>query len=316
LKLVLTPGWYADRVSELTSEFPQLDVVSPASHEDFAREMVDADILFGWLGREQFVAARKLRWLQSGGAGVEWLARIPEVAGSGVAITNTRGAHAATIAEHTFAMLLALTRCTNGLWEMQQQHRWATPPGARPVGISGLTFGVIGLGNIGRAIAKRAAAFDTHVLAVDMFPGAKPDYVAELWGLPGLPRLLAESDIVVVATPLTAETTGMLGADRLALMKPTAYLAVISRGGIVDEPALAGALRSGKLAGACLDVTGQEPLPEDSELWTTPNLLLSPHTSGASRQTDALVWSIFVANLRRFLAGQPLENLVDIGRGF
>jgi phosphoglycerate dehydrogenase-like enzyme len=175
---------------------------------------------------------------------------------------------------------------------------------------------VVGLGNIGRQIAKRASAFDMRVIAVDADDVPKPDYVAQVARLDALDSLLGSADVVAVATPLTPQTRKMIGAAQLALMKPEAYLLVVSRGGIVDERALAAALKEGQFAGAGLDVSETEPLPPESPLWDVPNLLFTPHCSGSSRQTTEGAWRVFAENVGRFVRGEPLENVVDKKRGY
>jgi phosphoglycerate dehydrogenase-like enzyme len=177
-------------------------------------------------------------------------------------------------------------------------------------------MGIIGLGNIGRAIAKLAHAFEMNVIAVDAHEVPRPDYVSELGLLDGMDGLLRRSDVVVVATPITAETRGMLGAEQLALLKPSAYLMVMSRGGIIDEAALARMLREGRLAGAGLDVTATEPLPPESELWDAPNIFITPHCSPASKQTGELVVKICRENLARYLSNEPLSHVVDKRLGY
>ena len=199
---------------------------------------------------------------------MERIAAISEITDGDVIVTNTRGAHAATIAEHTFGMLISLTRHFPRLFQAQQEHEWLPRFDSHPVGLSNLTLGMIGLGNIGRAIAKRGKAFDMKVIAVDTHKIPQPDFVTELSLSDGLPELLRRADVVVVTTLFTPQTAGMLKAQQLAQMKPTAYLLVVSRGGIVDE---------GRLAGAGLDVTATEPLSKESPLWHTPHL--TPYTA-------------------------------------
>ncbi len=320
MKIVIGGRADPQDVAALQQAHPQLElvVVPHAGHGDsdaVLGAIADADALYiHTVTPEMHRRARKLRWVQSQGAGVEWLADAPEFAASDVTLTNTRGAHAGTIAEHAFGLLLSLTRCLPELREAQQAHQWKRP--SRPVGLSGLTFGVIGLGNIGRALAQRAAAFDMRVVAVDANDVPKPDYVARLACLDDLETLLREGDVVAVAAPLTPETRGMLGAAQLGQLKASAYLLVVSRGGIVDEAALVAALRAERLAGAGLDVTAREPLPEDSPLWDAPNLLLTPHCSGASRPTREMAWRIFAENLGRVVRGEPLQNVVEKQRGY
>ena len=303
-------------MEEAQQAFPQIQFVAAGDEDDILREIVDAEIVFGGISREAFLAAKQLKWIQNPGAGVEGLARIPELAESDVTITNTRGAHAATIAEHAFGLLISLTRQLPHLLDAQREHNWIRPFSAPQVGLTGLTLGVVGMGNIGRAIAKRGHAFDMNVIGVDVNEVPKPDFVAELRLLDGLDDLMRRSDVVAVAAPITPETAGMLGPEQLRLMKPTAYLIVVSRGGIIDEDTLMQMLNDGQLAGAGLDVTATEPLPQDSPLWDTPNLLVTPHCSGSSSYTSAAGRAIFYENLRRYLAKEPLTNLVDLKRGF
>jgi D-2-hydroxyacid dehydrogenase (NADP+) len=264
---------------------------------------------------EQLRAAKQLKWVQSQGAGAEWIGNVPELVEHPAQLTNTRGAHAQTIAEHAFAMLLHFTRGLELFVQTKRERRWAKPGGSL-VGLSGMTLGVIGLGRIGSAIAQRGHGFDMRVIAVDANDVPRAAYVEQLWGLDGLPRLLGEADVVVVAIPSTPETRGLLSAERIGRIKNGAYLLVMSRGGIVDERAAAGALKEGRLAAAGFDVFANEPLEEDSPLWDAPNALLTPHCSGSSRQTTALAWSIFADNLGRFVRGEPLDNLVDKRRGY
>jgi phosphoglycerate dehydrogenase-like enzyme len=232
-------------------------------------------------------------------------------------VTNTRGGHAPAIAEHTFALLLALTRRIPDHLARQHEHHW---PARSQLGVmrelTGATMVVVGMGNIGRAIAKRAVAFEMRVLGVDIQPGPAPDGVEAIWPLDRLDEALRQADVLVIATPQTAETRGMIDARRIGLLPPEAYLVVISRGRIVDEPALIAALQAGKLAGAGLDVTATEPLPPDNPLWEAPNVIITPHCSGGSRQTSARVWDITTENIRRFVAGEPLTNVCDKQAGF
>jgi D-2-hydroxyacid dehydrogenase (NADP+) len=179
------------------------------------------------------------------------------------------------------------------------------------------TMGIVGFGTVGRALAKRAQAFDIRVIAVDLYPIDKTDDVDALWGLDRLGDLLCESDYVVVTVPYTPQTQGMIGAEQLALMKPSAVLIGISRGGIIDQEALAQALRENRLAAAALDVFKPEPLPADSELWDLDNLLITPHVAGGTQLEAQHILDIWCENLNRFLSGGfPLRNQIDKQRGF
>ena len=316
MKLLIIGSWDQDRFTEAKKTFPQIQFTAASDHDEILREISDAEVVFGGISRDAFLAAKRLKWIQNSGAGVEKLARIVELAESDVIVTNTRGAHAATIAEHTFGLLISLTRNLRQTFQAQQSHDWGIQFDNPMVGLTGLTLGMVGLGNIGRAIAKRGRAFELNVIAIDAHEVPKPDYVTELRLSEGLDDLLRRSDVVAVTTPRTPKTEGLLGDQQLRLMKRTSYLLVVSRGGIVDEDALARMLLEGRLAGAGLDVTATEPLPEDSPLWDTPNLLITPHCSGRSAFTSATAMVIFHENLRRYLAGEPLTNLVDLKLGY
>ena len=316
MKLLIIGSWDQNRFAGVKEAFPQVEFIAASKRDEILREIADADAVFGGVTREAFLAAKRLKWIQNTGAGVDRLAPIAELAESDVIVTNTRGAHAATIAEHAFGLLISLARNLPQIFQAQQDHDWNVRFDNPMVGLSGMTLGMVGLGNIGRAIAKRGYAFDMNVIAIDAHDVPKPDYVTELRLSDGLDDLLRRSDVVAVTTPRTPNTAGLLGEQQLGLMKPTSYLLVVSRGGIVDEDALARMLRDGRLAGAGLDVTATEPLPENSPLWDTPNLLITPHCSGGSAFTSANVIAIFRENLRRYLAGEPLTNLVDLKLGY
>ena len=316
MKLLVTTHWVQSYLKDWEKDFPDVEFVGGTTPEEIKAAAADAEVAFGPVNEELFHAAKKVRWIQSGSAGVEWLASAPSLRESDVMVTNTRGAHATTIAEHTIGMLVFLARRFDEIYEAQKRHEWIRGQGAPRVGLAGMTMGVIGLGQLGRAIAKRAEAFEMNIIAVDVNEVPKPDYVAEVRRLDGLNDLMRRSDVVVVATPITDETSGMIGEAQLRLMQPSAYLLVISRGGIIHEPTLADMLRNGQLAGAGLDVTAIEPLPADSELWDCPNILITPHNSPSSSQTNHNVMSIMKDNLRRYLAGEPLTNVVDKKLGY
>ena len=316
MKVLITAGWVDRFVDDFRHEFPQVEFVLADTVEEITAQAADAEAAFGPINSSQLQAAPNIRWIQASSAGVEWMPNVPELAERGITVCNTRGAHATTIAEHTMGMLVFLTRGFGPLHKAQQRHEWGVPEGTRLVGLVGLKMGIVGLGNIGRQIARRAAAFDMDVSAVDVNPMEKPDYVTDLQLMDGMPALLRDSDVVVVTVPITAQTRGMIGPDELALLKQDAFFIVISRGGIIDEPTLIRMLEEGKLAGAALDVAATEPLPADDPLWDAPNLFITPHSSPSSVQTTSNVRHIMRDNLKRFLNGEPLQNTVGIERGY
>jgi phosphoglycerate dehydrogenase-like enzyme len=317
MKLLVNTQWPEHLLAPVREAYPQVQFVQANDSETTLREIVDADAVFGYMTEEMSRAAKQLRWVQAMSAGVEWIWETPTLQQNGAVLTNMRGSHAATIAEHTFAMLLHMSRRLGYLAEEQRNRRWQWGQTPTPMfGLSGLTMGIIGLGNIGRAIARRAWAFDMRVIAVDINDVPKPDYVEELAGLDGLPSLMQRADTVAIATPLTPRSRGMITADHLGMMKPTAHLLVLSRGKIVDEMALIAALKERWIAGACLDVQAEEPMSASNPLWDAPNLVITPHNSAQSEQTMAGGTAIFRENLGRFLAGETLANLVDKSRGY
>ena len=316
MKLLLTTRM-GDPYFGLLDDLPDVQQVWATSPDDIAREIVDADVVYGWPSLEQFQAARQLKWIQAPSAGVEMLCSIPEIVESDVTITNARGAHARVIAEHTFAMLLAFTRGLHRFEQDKAARRWSREAAIPDVlEIAGWTIGIVGYGQIGQQVARRAIGFEMDVLAVDVAPVPDAPHGVEVWGLDRLPDLFEQSDVVVIAAPFTPETRHLINADLLNRMKPTAYLLVESRGGILDESALLDVLKKGKIAGAGLDVFEQEPLGSDSELWDVPNLIMTPHLAGASIQKDRRCVEILRENLERFQRGDTLINLVDKRKGY
>lgn len=294
-----------------------LEIVRARAPAEVLAEVADAEVLYGAPSAEIVAAGGRLRWIQASSAGVDFVARIPELVESEVVLTNTRGAHGPSIGEHVFALLLALTRQIPTCVEWQKQRHWGRQEGYRAAReIRGLTMGIVGFGAIGRAVAQRAVGFEMELLALDAQAVEGDPYVEEVWPPSRLPDLLARSDAVVVAAPYTPETHHLFDAAMLAHMKPDAYLIAISRGGIVVEEDVVAALKESRLAGAALDVTEREPLAADSPLWDAPNLLLTPHLAGASPEKEQRCVEILRDNLRRFARGEPLLNVVDKRLGY
>jgi phosphoglycerate dehydrogenase-like enzyme len=319
VKLVLTSAEGEAHFDSVLRDLPipDLEIVKALDREAALQAVGDADVIYGLISPELIAAAPKLRWFQASSAGVEAAARMPELVERDIVLTNTRGAHGPSIGEHVFALLFALTRFMPACWERQRAHRWERGDLYRAAReINGGTMGLIGYGAIGRATAQRAAGFGMRVIAVDAHPVPPDANVAEVWPTSRIDELLRQSDVVVVTAPLTAETNHLLDAERLAKMRPDAYLIVVSRGGIVDEHALADALQSGRIAGAGIDVAEMEPLPADSPLWDAPNLVITPHMAGASSEKERRCVEILRDNLIRFANGEPLLNEVDKARGY
>jgi phosphoglycerate dehydrogenase-like enzyme len=313
-----TPMGLEKALPDLENEFPEVEFVYCAQRDALAEAVADVDVYLGWLNRDVYLAARKLKWIQSPSSGINYYLAIPEFVKSDTLLTSASGTHGACLAESVLGMILAHTRGIKDCILAQPEHSWAVHSvRSRMVELTESTMGIIGFGAVGRALAKRAQAFDMRIVAVDLYPNDKPDYVSELRGLDYLDDLLRESDYVVVTVPYTPQTQGMIGAEQIAMLRPEAMLVGISRGGIIDQEALAKALREGRLAAAALDVFKPEPLPEDSELWDLENLLITPHIAGGTQFEGRHILAIFRENLGRFLRDDlPLRNQVDKQRGF
>ena len=317
MKVVVTSLFGDGFESSLESEFPGVDFAFVTSEEDQAREIKDADVLMGSPSRDVFLAADHLRWMHCPGTGIDKLTSIPEVVDSDVVLTNARGPHAAPMADHVMSMCLAFAHSTNQMVLDQRAHVWDINKYDRTfIEMEGSTMGILALGGIGSAVARRATGFGMDVYAVDKEPFPAPPGVIDVWGLDRLDDLLSMSDWFVVTAPYTADSKGMIGAEQLALMKPTAHLVIISRGGIVDEDALFDALSNKRIAGAGIDAFEVEPLSEDSPWWDLDNVIISPHASALTVEMWNGRREIFKENLRRFLANEPFIYVCDKTTGF
>jgi len=299
--------------------FPGVTFVHEPDRAKLSEAIADADIYVGWIGDEQFGAAKQLKWIQSPSSGTNYYLAISALVESDVLLTSARGTHANCVADSTMAMILAMTRGVKDGVIAQQNRDWGAAKAIRPklLELTGSTMGIIGIGAIGKAIAKRAKAFGMRVQAVDGFTDEGGPDVDDVWPLERLGPVMAESDYVVVALPWTPETDNMIGVDLIKQMKPTAMMVGISRGGIIDQDALIDALKDGTIGSAVLDVTKPEPLPEDSELWGMDNVLILPHIAGGTQLEGQYIADIFRGNLGKFIANDlPLRNQVDKLRGF
>lgn len=283
----------------------------------FAGDPSDAVAYFRWWSArptldEVLAAAPRIRWLHTPSAGVDRLLS-PPVLERDITLTNSAGVHAIPIAEFVLALLLSRAKQLPGFAAAQAAARWDRE--LHPQELYEQTMLIVGIGGIGQAIAERAAAFGMRVLGTRRNPRPMPG-VERVVGSDGWRALLPEADYVVVATPLTEETRGMLDVAAFAAMKSSAYLINIARGAIIDEPALVAALREGRIAGASLDTFEQEPLPADSPLWALPGVTITPHaTAGSPRMRERQI-DLFLENLRRFIGGEPLLNVVDKAAGY
>jgi phosphoglycerate dehydrogenase-like enzyme len=256
----------------------------------------------------------RLMWVHSATAGVERVLT-PAALERGIAITNARGVFSDPIAEYVVMMALSISRRLPQLLELQRERTWQPLEGRE---MSDLTIGIVGLGSIGRRVAELALTFGSRVIATRRQPGP-PEGLSgriEVLAPEQLPDLMTESDFIVLALPLTSGTEGMFDAGLLAHAKPGSWLINVARGALVDDRALLRAVREGPLGGAVLDAFRDEPLPPDSPLYTSPNVIVTPHTSWSSgRVLERSIW-LFCENLNRFRTGEPLLNLVDPHAGY
>lgn len=285
--------------------------------------LAEADVYYAYSDPPPREAAPKLRWVQTHWAGVDTTITAPIFASGEVILTTGAGIHAVNMGEYTLMMMLALAHKLPTAFKMMQAGVWSDDRAAfMPMELRGATLGLIGYGQIGREIARLGRAFGMQVIALRRRIPSEDDQRDDSITFvrrDQLPELLAQSDFVVVATPLTPETRRMLDASALRHMKPTAFLINVGRGAVVDESALAAAITEGRIAGAALDVFEQEPLPADSPLWRLAaegRVILTPHIAGQTPHYETRAAALFAENLRRFVLGQPLVNQVDFQRGY
>jgi D-2-hydroxyacid dehydrogenase (NADP+) len=300
--------------------WPEMRVLHLPGYDTLPAELPDTDIFVGYsLRAPQLQAAQKLKWLHSTATGVAQL-MYPELRESGIVVTNPSGIFAAPIAEHTIGLMVALAKNFPDAVRHQdaqhwgQQDIWDQPQ--RLSELNGLTLLIVGYGSIGRELGRRVRPFDMRVWGVTRSGNGEPVHAEKIFAVSELDNVLPEADYVVIAAPETAESKHLINAERIAKMKRGARLINVARGSLLDEAALIQALKTGALAGAALDVTGTEPLPTDSSLWKTPNLLITPHTSGVSDRLWQRQTALLMDLLERWFDGRELFNQVDFARGY
>jgi phosphoglycerate dehydrogenase-like enzyme len=316
-ELWCAPAWIGEH---LARAFSELQVVYLPDYARLAEEIPDTDILIGsFLKPEHFAIARKLKWIHSPAAAVHQL-MFTALIDSNVIVTNAGNVHGPVVAEHGIALVLALAKRLSQAMQYQYKREWAQSKlweeRPRPREIAGATAVVIGMGSIGREFAARAKALGMRVLAVREDPSKGPEGADAVYGSGELDGVLPQADYVLLCTPVTPATTGLINEHRLALMKPDAYLVNLARGPLVDESALIKALEHEKIAGAALDVFNQEPLPPDSPLWNLKNVLITPHTAAVTERLWQRHYRLIEENMRRFLDGRTLANLIDKRRRY
>lgn len=292
----------------------QVELLRAEGREAALAAAARTEVIFGGFNRALFEAAKGLRWVQVPSAGVDGLL-FPEFVASPVLLVSAKGAVGTHLADQAMALLLTLIRGIHTAvrartWRVQREIRDATWE------LEDRTIGIVGLGGTGREFARRAAAFGARLIAVDPEPVACPAEVGELGGMDRFDALLEQSDVVVVCAPLTVETEGMFNRAAFQRMRNHALLINVTRGRIMDGEALVEALTTGQIGGAGLDVLPWEPLPDDHPLWNMPNVVITPHCAGGSPLRIGRSVDLFCENLRRDLAGEPLQSMIDKTKGY
>jgi phosphoglycerate dehydrogenase-like enzyme len=328
MKLVIHPAVEQQRLEKIMAAAGPMQIANVVDAQRAEREIVDADAFFGKLTPPLLAAAARLRWVQTPTASLEHYI-FPELVDHPCLLTNMRGIFSDVIADQVLGYLLCFARNLHLYIRRQPTGRW-DPAGGEAARVSfaagpgvvnaidlahrqlaGATLGIVGLGQIGAEIARRAGAFGMRIVAVDPQPREIPGIEVACWNVEALPRLLAESDYVAIAAPHTPGTAKLFRRREFQTMKRTAYLVNIGRGAIVDLVDLVAALQAGEIAGAALDVFETEPLPPEHPLWQMENVILTPHVAGFAPCIAARHLGVLLENIRRFMRGEPLENVVN-----
>src|SRR5438270_13469138 len=303
--------------ARLAAALPGLTVIVTEDRTQVGEAIASAEAAFGTIPPDLLRQAQRLRWLQAPQAAPPAGYYYPELIAHPVAITNFREIYNDHIGAHVMAFVLAFARGLHHYIPQQVKREWKKlPPDTGVVHLPEATALVVGVGGIGSEVARLAAAFGMRVIGIDERRRDAPPGVTELHRGDELDALLPQADFVILTVPHTPETEGFMNRARFQEMKKTAFFINIGRGMTTRLDDLVEALRAGEIAGAGLDVFEQEPLPIDHPLWTTPGVLLTPHTAGYGPYLDERRYDIILDNCRRFLAGQPLRNLVDKARWF
>ncbi|MDR0468874.1 MAG: D-2-hydroxyacid dehydrogenase [Peptococcaceae bacterium] len=312
--LVLLPVTEAHK-KQMEAAAPEADFIYRLP-EALTREAVEeAHAVIGNIPAEWIGDCKNMKWLHLNFTGVGAYGE-PGFLPEGVLLTNSTGAYGEAIGEYLVALLLSMMKKLSLYRDQQKLGVWQDLGPVRS--IMGSRVLVAGLGDIGRAFARRISALGGHVIGLRRHPGDEPEYVEKVYALDQLDRLLPEADVIAMCLPDTPLTQGLITRERLLSMKKDAFFLNVGRGNVVDNLALAEILTSGHLAGAAMDVTEPEPLPEGHPLWTAPNMLITPHVAGQFHLDDILekVVQVSCANLRRYIAGEALYNQVDKEAGY
>jgi phosphoglycerate dehydrogenase-like enzyme len=308
-----------DRLAGFQAVAPGIDIVAVETLDQAVAEAVNAQVVIGFCEEELLSAATSLHWLQVYSAGVDRCIAYPSFDKDNILLSNAQRIASPALAEHAIALMMALVRGLDLYHSNQLQGSWQRDVGmkrAQFMELEGRTVLVVGLGGIGTQVAKRAHGLGMRVIATRGSRREGPEYVEYVGLADEVNGLAAQADVVINTTPLTNRTRGMFNAAFFDAMKPTAYFISVGRGASTVTNDLVAALESGSIAGAGLDVTDPEPLPEGHPLWTLPRVIISPHVGGQSDRARDRLFLLAQENLRRYVAGEAMLSVVDIERGY
>jgi phosphoglycerate dehydrogenase-like enzyme len=314
---IVAPGMSPAEVQDYQSVSNKVKIVG-VTKENVMQEIVDADAFIGTITPQMVRAGKKLRWVAIRSAGVETVLHRSggtDLRDSNIILTNNQIVQGVEIADHAMAMLLSLTRNIPNFIKMRESGKWVGNK-AGLVELNGKTAVVIGVGGIGSQIAIRAWAHGMKVIGVDPEDIPWSPFVTRIVKPDMLDEVIPQADVVFISAPHTEKSHKMMGPKQFELMKKDSYFIAVSRGGIYDLPALVKALDSKRLAGAGVDVTDPEPLPEGNSLWKFDNAIVTPHIAGRSDKDAARMNDTIKENIRRFADGKPLINVVDKQKGY
>lgn len=314
MKILINTEITSEHRQQIEAVSEQLHIIEAQNSAEALRNIGDTDVVFGGFNRTLFENAKQLKWVQVLSAGVDGLL-FPEFVQSDVVLTSAKGFVGPHLADQAWALILGLLR---GIGRSVRERTWDNRMSIRLATweLSERTLGIVGLGGTGIDVARRAQGFDMRTIAVDPETVEAPSFVHEVWQMNRFHELLAQSDVVAICAPLTPETHGMFNDAAFQAMQSHALLVNVTRGKIVDGPALLRAMKNGSIGGAGLDVTPEEPLPTDSPLWDMPNVIITPHVAGGSPIRLDRTVGLFCDNLERTLVGKPLLSIIDKEKGY
>jgi phosphoglycerate dehydrogenase-like enzyme len=311
--IMFKAGFSEQQLNKLQEIAPQAEITNVSEDEVTDDIITKADIIFGWPSEEQLDQAENLTWLQLPSAGADKYID-QDLYQNEVKLTNATGVYGMPVAEQTLGMILAFNHNFPQYIKQQQENKWEAVSAKKD--IYGSTFGILGFGDLGKEIARRANALGAEVLALKKTIKESPDYVTELYTPDQLNQVLKNSDYLVLTLPLTEETEGIISSNELKCMNDDALLVNVGRGELVVQEDLIEALANNSIGGAALDVTTPEPLPEENPLWELDNVLITPHCGGYSPTNPARLYELFSNNLQRYVKKKPLKNKVNFKTGY